>query len=110
MKSVVQLLVMSLLACACAFAQTSVPQVIASDLQSGPNTGNQTTRGAIVTLYGFGFGNTQGSSNISVGGIGAANYLFWSDTKVSFQLSSSSVTGNILLSTSAGVVIPSGLP
>jgi len=106
MKSVVKLLVMSLLACACALAQTSVPRIIASDVQSGPNTGGPNNQGAIVTLYGFGFGSTQGSSNISVGGIGAASYLYWSDTKASFQLSSSSVTGNILLSTPAGVSNP----
>ncbi len=102
MKSVAKLLVMSLLACACALAQTSVPRIIATDLQSGPNTGGPNNKGAIVTLYGFGFGATQGTSNISVGGVSADNYPFWSDKKVSFQLSSSAVTGNIVLSTSAG--------
>jgi hypothetical protein len=106
MKSVVKLLVMSLLACACALAQTSVPRIIASDLQSGPRTGGPNNKGTIVTLYGFAFGATQGTSTISVGGVPAGSYLLWSDTKVSFQIGSSALTGNILLSTTAGVSNP----
>jgi hypothetical protein len=106
MKSVVKLLAMSLLACACAFAQTSVPRILASDLQSGPSTGGPNNKGTIVTVYGFAFGATQGASTISVGGVTAGSYLFWSDTKVSFQIGPSALTGNILLSTTAGTSNP----
>jgi IPT/TIG domain len=106
MKSAAKLLVMSLLACACALAQTSVPRIIATDLQSGPNTGGPNNKGAIVTLYGFGFGATQGASNISVGGISADNYLSWSNTKISFQIGTAAASGNVLVNTSAGVSNP----
>ena len=106
MKSAAKLLVMSLLACACALAQTSVPRVIATDLQSGPNTGGPNNKGTIVTLYGFGFGATQGASNISVGGISADNYLSWSNTKISFQIGTAAASGNVLVNTGAGVSNP----
>ena len=106
MKSAAKLLVMSLLACACALAQTSAPRIIATDLQSGPNTGGPNNKGAIVTLYGFGFGATQGASNISVGGISADNYLSWSNTKISFQIGTAAASGNVLVNTGAGVSNP----
>lgn len=106
MKSVVKLLVMSLLACACALAQTPAPRIIATDLQSGPNTGGLNNQGSIVRLYGFGFGATQGASSVSVGGISAANYLSWSDTRISFQLGDAAATGNVLVNTGGGISNP----
>ena len=78
-------------------AQYSAPRIFFSDLQSGPNTGGQNNLGAIVTIYGQGFGATQGSSTVSVGGAAAASYLAWSDTKVSFQPGPAATSGNLVI-------------
>src|ERR1700743_1174714 len=85
-----------------ALAQTADPRIVFSDLQSGPNSGGANNKGAVVTIYGFGFGATRGTSTVTIGGAAADNYLQWSDTKVSFQLGNAAVTGNIVV-TVAGV-------
>jgi len=41
------------------------PVLFYSDLESGPNTGGENNHGAFVTVYGDGFGNTQGGSTVS---------------------------------------------
>lgn len=48
----------------------AAPQLLFSDLQSGPKTGweGSTTKGAAVTVWGAGFGSTRGSSYITVNG------------------------------------------
>src|SRR5438105_2301279 len=71
-------------------------RIFYSDLQSGPNTGGQDNQGAFVTLYGVGFGASRGSSTVSIGGVPAANYPYWSDTKIVFQLGAGALTGNIV--------------
>jgi hypothetical protein len=68
-----------------------------TDLTSGPNTGGQSGKGAFVTAYGIGFGVTQGTSTVTVGGGGADNYPVWTDTKVTFQLGAAAQTGNIVV-------------
>src|SRR5208282_5168926 len=44
------------------------PRIFFTDLLSGPNNGGQSGDGAFVTIYGSGFGATQGSSTVAVGG------------------------------------------
>src|SRR5689334_1805505 len=83
--------------CVSALAQAQTPRIIFSDLQSGPNSGGLNSKGAIVTVYGFGFGASRGTSSVTIGGAAADNYLLWSDTKVSFQLGSAAVSGNIVV-------------
>ena len=73
------------------------PRIFYSDLESGPNSGGQSGQGALVTVYGKSFGVTQGRSVVTVGGVAAYKYLAWSDTKVSFQVASGAVTGNIVV-------------
>jgi hypothetical protein len=97
MKRFFNLLVWSIVLGISALAQSADPRIIFSDLQSGPNNGGANNKGAIVTLYGFGFGASQGTSSVTIGGVRAGNYLQWSDTKVSFQLGNSAVTGNIVV-------------
>jgi hypothetical protein len=97
MKRFFNLLVWSIVLSASALAQSADPRIIFSDLQSGPNSGGANNKGAVVTLYGFGFGASQGTSSVTIGGVSADNYLQWSDTKVSFQLGNSAVTGNIVI-------------
>ncbi|HZD92736.1 MAG TPA: IPT/TIG domain-containing protein, partial [Candidatus Sulfotelmatobacter sp.] len=89
-------------------AQTAGPRIIFSDLQSGPNSGGLNNQGSIVTIYGFGFGTSRGTSSITIGGAAAAGYLQWSDTKVSFQVGNSAITGNIVIKV-AGMA-SSGMP
>jgi hypothetical protein len=78
------------------------PFIRFSDLESGPNTGGENNKGAFVTIYGKGFGDTRGASLVTVGGGLVDNYRIWSDGKVAFQLGPGAATGNILV-TVAGV-------
>ncbi len=68
-----------------------------SDLESGPNTGGENNKGAYVTIWGNGFGATQGSSNVTIGGGTADNYPIWSNTKITLQLGAAAATGNIVV-------------
>src|SRR5215510_8815588 len=92
-----------------ALAQTSGPRIIFSDLQSGPNTGGVNNKGAIVSVYGFGFGASRGSSTVTIGGAAAGNYLQWSDTRISFQVGNSAATGNIVVNV-PGATASNGMP
>ena len=49
-------------------AQSAPPSLFFSDLESGPNTGGQNNKGVWVTIWGKGFGATQGTSTVTVGG------------------------------------------
>jgi IPT/TIG domain len=89
-------------------AQSATPRIFFSDLESGPNTGGQNSKGVWVTIWGKGFGASQGSSTVTVGGGLADNYPLWSDTKITFQLGGSAATGNIVVNV-AGVGASNGL-
>ena len=82
-----------LLSAISAFTQTPQPQIFFSDLESGPNTGGQNGNGAFVTIWGKGFGATQNTSTITVGGGTVAAYPIWSDGKITFQLGAGAATG-----------------
>src|SRR2546423_11214392 len=84
---------------AVACAQTA-PAIFYSDLDSGPNTGGQSNKGAFVTLYGKGFGATRGTSAVSIGTGAADNYPLWSDKKIVLQLGSAASSGNIVVNVS----------
>ena len=71
------------------------PRIFFSDLVSGPNNGGQDNKGAIVTIYGKGFGAEREGSTVTVGGGAADNYPIWTDTKVTFQLGPAARSGNI---------------
>jgi hypothetical protein len=68
-----------------------------TDLTSGPNTGGQNGKGAFVTVYGNGFGATQGTSTVTIGGGAADNYPIWTDTRVTFQLGALAQTGVVVV-------------
>ena len=53
------------------------PLLFFTDLESGPNTGGQDNLGAFITIYGEGFGATQGNSTVTIGGTEVANYVIW---------------------------------
>lgn len=55
------------------------PIVHFTDLEWGPRTGweGSTTRGAAITVWGRNFGETRGSSHVTVNGVRIANYAEW---------------------------------
>ena len=67
-------------------AKGAVPAIFYSDLESGPNKGGERNQGAYVTIYGKGFGSSQGSSFVTVGGGMVAAYPVWTDSRIAFQL------------------------
>ena len=81
------------------------PRLFFTDLESGPNTGGQDNLGAFVTIYGEGFGATQGSSTVTVGGVEVASYVTWGQDNgiarnldmIVVQLGSTVTTGNIVV-------------
>lgn len=79
------------------------PAVFFTDLTSGPNKGGQNDAGAFVTIYGRNFGAARRTSSVSVGGGPVASYALWSDTKIAIQLGAAAITGNIIVTTAAGV-------
>lgn len=84
----------SLLFASLAFAQ---PRLFYSDLDSGPATGGLNNNGVFVTVYGKGFGVTQGTSSVTVSGATAVTYQVWSDTKITFQPGAKAQSGNIVV-------------
>src|ERR1700704_1893866 len=98
MRKFFNLVVWSAVFCASVLAQAQSPRIIFSDLQSGPNSGGFNNKGAIVTVYGFGFGASRGASTLTIGGAAADNYLQWTNTSISFQLGSAAASGNIVVS------------
>lgn len=109
-KNLLQLVTVAALLCsALLFAQTAPPRLFFSDLESGPNTGGENGKGAWVTVWGKGFGSTQGSSTVTVGGRAVAGYPVWTDGKITFQLGSAAATGSIVVNV-AGVGATNGLP
>ena len=89
-------------------AWAASPTIFYSDITSGPNTGGQNNLGVFVTIWGNNFGSTQGSSTVTVGGGAVANIQTWTNTEICFQLGSSAVTGNIVVTTSNGA--SNGIP
>jgi hypothetical protein len=109
MKKALTLFLWSCLFIGVPLARAAQPTAIFTDLQSGPNAGGQNNEGAIVTIYGFGFGATRGSSTLTIGGAAPAAYLLWSDNKISFQIGNSAITGNIVVNV-AGVGASNAMP
>lgn len=92
----------------CLQAQAIPPRIFFSDLESGPNNGGQSNHGVFVTIWGHGFGAERKRSQVTVGGVGVARYMFWSDNKIIFQIGSSARTGDIVVK--AGALASNGLP
>lgn len=65
---------------ACAAAR-----ILYTDIVTGPNTGGEGGNGAYLTIFGYGFGATQGDSRVTINNVPVAVYKQWSDTKISVQ-------------------------
>lgn len=92
----------TLLSALSAYAQAASPVINYTDLISGPNLGGQNNQGEIVTIYGNGFGSSQGSSSVIIGNGAAASYLQWSDSKISMAIGSQATSGSIVVQTASG--------
>ncbi len=75
-------------------APTGDARIFYTDLTSVPING-------WATVYGKGFGSTQGSSTIECGGTGCTP-VTWADDKIEFQVPSSASTSGIVVTTSLG--------
>jgi hypothetical protein len=79
------------------------PRIFYSDLDSGPNSGGEKNGGAYVTIYGKGFGATQGASFVTIGAGRAVAYPVWTDSKIAFQIGASAASGDVIVNSGAGV-------
>jgi hypothetical protein len=85
-------------------AAAQPPRIFYTDLESGPNSGGENKSGAYVTLTGKRFGSRASESfYVAVGGGRVANYPCWSDTRICIQLGPEAATGQIVVTSSAGV-------
>lgn len=109
MKKALTLFLWSCLFIGVPLARAAQPTAIFTDLLSGPNAGGQNNQGTVVTIYGFGFGATRGTSTLTIGGAQPAAYLLWSDNKISFQVGNSAITGSIVVNV-AGVGTSNAMP
>jgi hypothetical protein len=85
----------------------AAPAIFYTDLAKGPNSGGENGGGAYVTIFGAGFGASQGQ--VTVGGGAAHGYKQWTDKKIVVQLGASSTSGNIVVRDAAGET-SNGLP
>lgn len=82
---------------ASSLAAQSPPRIFFSDLESGPNNGGKDNKGVWVTIWGKGFGEQRGRSVVTIGGVNAAEYPLWSDTKIIFQIGRAARSGEIVV-------------
>lgn len=61
------------------------PRILYTDIVTGPNTGGENDWGAYLTIFGNGFGASQGASQVTINGVPVAGVKQWSDTKVTVQ-------------------------
>jgi len=95
-------------------AQTPPPAIFFTDLQSGPNSGGDSQSGysgVYVTLYGNFFGATQGSSTVTLNGSSCLRVVSWGTPwlwyqKIVVQVGPNCVSGNVVVTTSAGASNP----
>jgi len=52
-------------------------------------------RGNVLTISGINFGAAQGSSEVRIGGVEAAQYLAWSDTQIQVRTAATTPLGNV---------------
>ncbi len=102
-----------LLSSVAAFAANNInPTLFWSDLtsaQAGAAGVGENDKGAYVTVGGINFGDTRGTSYVTVGNQQVYSYYpVWTDTKITFQLGDNAVTGDIVVHTSTGA--SNGLP
>jgi hypothetical protein len=56
---------------------TGTPEILFTDVEYGPKTGGPNNFGVPISLFGKGFGASQGSSTVTIGGVEVASYMVW---------------------------------
>lgn len=56
---------------------STAPAVLFTDVNAGPVTGGPNNLGIPISIFGKGFGATQGNSTVTIGGVPVASYLIW---------------------------------
>jgi IPT/TIG domain len=59
---------------------SGAPVIFFTDITNGPNTGGQNNKGVFVTIYGNFLGTSQGSSQVTLGGVALDNCPIWGAT------------------------------
>lgn len=75
--------------------RNSGPHLTYSDLVSGPGSGGEDNLGAIVSMFGAGFGTLQGGSSVVLAGTPVRHILQWTEHKIVFQIDSSAQSGEL---------------
>lgn len=73
----------------------AAPYLEYSDLVSGPASGGPDNLGAIVTLFGAGFGDVQEHASVLLAGTPIHHILQWAQHKIVFQLDSTAQSGEL---------------
>ncbi|MEW6365663.1 MAG: PKD domain-containing protein [Acidobacteriota bacterium] len=96
-------------------AQTAGPRLLFTDIESGPKTGGQSNLGAFISIYGEGFGASQGGSTVTIGGQPVASVTSWGQDnaargldRIVVQPGSGVSSGNIVVT--VGGQASNGLP
>jgi len=77
-------------------AVSAAPRIYYTDLDRGPSVPANGGGGALITIYGTGFGPSQDASTVSIGGNAPASYTSWSRTKIVVRLGSGNPPGSSL--------------
>lgn len=83
----------------------SPPRLFFTDIVTGANKGGENNNGVYLTIYGKGFGATQGSSTVTIGGGAPAQYKIWGQNNsvntmldmIVVQIGPKASTGNIIV-------------
>jgi Right handed beta helix region/IPT/TIG domain len=71
------------------------PYLEYSDLVNGPPAGGPDSFGAIVTLFGAGFGKSQEDSSVTLADVPVRHVLRWSDREIIFQIDRAAKSGEV---------------
>lgn len=74
---------------------STAPTLDFSDLVSGPPSGGPDSGGAIVSLFGSAFGNSQAESSVTLADAPVRRILQWSDRRVVIQIDPSARSGEL---------------
>ncbi len=83
----------------------SPPRLFFTDTITGAKTGGENNKGVYLTIYGKGFGATQGGSTVTIGGGAPAQYKIWGQNNsintmqdmIVVQIGPNATTGNIIV-------------
>jgi hypothetical protein len=90
-------------ACSVSSQTVSPPRLFFTDIITGANQGGENNNGVYLSIYGKGFGATQGNSTVTIGGGAPAKYKIWGQNNnvntmldmIVVQIGPTAATGNI---------------